>query len=127
MISGTDCNGRTLIAMAALSGKRAIFDTVLSTVKDELNPMEVLHHLCFSVWLYFHTWTVINSAKPLCATYMLCGYISSSFVCAQVWEMVSAKDHSRRSLLTFAAESPDESIFTALWKYLKRQLKEDEV
>lgn len=41
MIKATDSIGRTVLAMAALSGKRNTFDTVLVAVKNELDPTEV--------------------------------------------------------------------------------------
>lgn len=48
MLTGLDDKGRTVIAMAASSGKSSNFDTVLKTVKDELDPTEVRQLICLS-------------------------------------------------------------------------------
>ena len=47
MMKATDGIGRTLLAMAASSGKRGTFETVLAAVKNELDPPEVRHPLAF--------------------------------------------------------------------------------
>ena len=41
MTKRTDCLGRTLLAMAALSGDNSTFDTVLAAVTEELGQTEV--------------------------------------------------------------------------------------
>lgn len=46
MMKATDGIGRTLLAMAASSGKRGTFETVLAAVKNELDPTEVSHPMC---------------------------------------------------------------------------------
>lgn len=43
MMKATDSKGRTVLDMAALSGDKGTFDTVLSVVKQELIPSEVRH------------------------------------------------------------------------------------
>lgn len=45
MMRATDGTGRTLLAMAALSGKKEAFDTVFAALKNELDPAEVRHYL----------------------------------------------------------------------------------
>lgn len=49
MIKATDGMGRTVLAMAAMSGKDSTFDTVLLAIKDELDLIEVSHPLFISV------------------------------------------------------------------------------
>ena len=53
MLKARDDNGRTILACAASNGGRDIFDTVLETVMDELDPAEVHHIRCLSVYLYY--------------------------------------------------------------------------
>lgn len=45
MIQATDGNDRTVLALAALSGKRDTFDTVLSAVERVLHSDKVRHPL----------------------------------------------------------------------------------
>lgn len=40
-MKATDGIGRTVLAMAALSGRKNTFDTVVAAVKNELDPAEV--------------------------------------------------------------------------------------